>query len=274
MTSKKLSIERLIVYIVLLLGGLLMVMPLIWAVLTSFKTQFDAMQTPPSLFPKQWIIDNYKNLFVQLHFGLYTKNSLILVVFSFLGLLINLMAGYGFAKFKFKGKEKIYYLILATMMIPGQATMIPNYLILNKLNLTNTMAGMIIPGLAVAFSIFLFRQFIETVPDELIEAARIDGAGNIRIFIQIIIPICKPILAVQTILGVIGAWNNFLWPLVVANSQDLYPLSVGLQLLQGQNVSNFALQMAGSSVMILPVIIVFLFFQKYIVEGFTTSGLK
>jgi multiple sugar transport system permease protein len=136
------------------------------------------------------------------------------------------------------------------------------------------MAGMIIPGLAVAFSIFLFRQFIETVPDELIEAARIDGAGNIRIFIQIIIPICKPILAVQTILGVIGAWNNFLWPLVVANSQDLYPLSVGLQLLQGQNVSNFALQMAGSSVMILPVIIVFLFFQKYIVEGFTTSGLK
>lgn len=274
MTSKKLSIERLIVYIVLLLGGLLMVMPLIWAVLTSFKTQFDAMSTPPSLFPKHWIIDNYKNLFVSLHFGLYTKNSLILVVFSFLGLLINLMAGYGFAKFKFKGKEKIYYLILATMMIPGQATMIPNYLILNKLNLTNTMAGMIIPGLAVAFSIFLFRQFIETVPDELIEAARIDGAGNIRIFIQIIIPICKPILAVQIILGVIGAWNNFLWPLVVANSQDLYPLSVGLQLLQGQNVSNFALQMAGSSVMIIPVIIVFLFFQKYIVEGFTTSGLK
>ncbi|MBP3041900.1 carbohydrate ABC transporter permease, partial [Bacillaceae bacterium Marseille-Q3522] len=161
-----------------------------------------------------------------------------------------------------------------TMMIPGQATMIPNYLILNSMGLTNTMTGIILPGLAGAFMIFLFRQFIETVPDDLLEAAKIDGAGQIRIFIQIIIPICKPIIAVQAILGIIGAWNSFLWPLIVANTEDLYTLAVGLSLLKGQNVSNFALQMAGSSVMIVPVVIVFLFFQKYIVEGFTTSGLK
>lgn len=274
MNQQKVSAERIIIYSVLLVGGLLMTMPLIWAILTSFKTNAEAMQTPPSLFPKEWITENYTKLFVEMNFGSYLINTLVLVAFSFVGLFINMMAGYAFAKFKFKNKEKIYYLVLATMMIPGQATMIPNYLILNKMGLTNTMTGIILPGLAGAFTIFLFRQFIETIPDDLIEAAKIDGAGNIRIFLQIVIPICKPILAVQAILGFIGAWNSFLWPLIVANTEDLYTLGVGLALLKGQNVSDFALQMAGSSVMIIPVIIIFLFCQKYIVEGFTTSGLK
>lgn len=274
MNQQKLSAERLLVYIVLLVGGILMTLPLFWAIFTSFKTAAEAMQTPPSLFPNEWLIDNYKKLFVELNFGTYLRNTLVLVAFSFLGLFINMMAGYGFAKFKFKNKEKIFYLVLATMMIPGQATMIPNYLILNNMGLTNTMAGIILPGLAGAFTIFLFRQFMETIPDDLIEASRIDGAGNIRIFMQIVAPICKPIIAVQAILGFIHAWNSFLWPLIVANSEDLYTLGVGLSLLKGQNVSDFALQMTGSSVMIVPVIILFLFCQKYIVEGFTTSGLK
>ena len=274
MKKKKKTLGEGMIKVVLLLGGFLMIIPLLWAVFTSFKTQAEAMLTPPTILPRVWQFESFITLFTELSFGLYLRNTLILVAFSFLTVLINMMAGYGFAKFKFKHKEKLFYLVLATMMIPGQATMIPNFLIINQLGLVNTFAGMIIPGLAGGFGIFLFRQFMETIPDELIEAAKIDGAGNARIFFQIVTPVCKPIIAVQSILGVIGAWNSFLWPLIVATSQQLFPLGVGLQLLRGQNTANFPLQMAGATVMVIPVISVFLFFQKYIVEGFTTSGLK
>lgn len=274
MKRKSKLIEKSVIHIVLLGGGLLMIVPLLWAVLTSFKTPAEAMLTPPTLLPTEWIFDSYIRLFTELNFGLYLRNTLVLVAFSFVTVLFNMMAGYGFAKFHFKNKEKLFYVVLATMMIPGQATMIPNFLIINKMGLVNTFAGMILPGLAGAFGIFLFRQFMETVPDELSEAAKIDGAGNARIFLQIIVPVCKPIIAVQAILGFIGAWNSFLWPLIIANSESLFPLGVGLALLRGQNTIDFPLQMAGASLMVVPVIIVFLLFQKYIIEGFTTSGLK
>lgn len=266
--------RRILVYFVIILGGLLMMFPLIWSVLTSFKSEYEAMLIPPTLLPNEWTFENYNTLFNEMNFGVYTKNSLILVLFSFVTLAINMLAGYGFSKFRFKHKEKIFLIILATLMIPGQATMIPNYILITLLGLNNTMAGIVVPGLAGAFSIFLFRQFIDSVPDELIEAAKIDGAGQLRIFLQVVVPMCKPIIAVQAILGIIGAWNNFLWPLIVANSERLYPLAVALALLKGQHATDFALQMAGSSLMIVPVIIVFLFFQKYIVEGYMTSGLK
>ncbi|WP_408007631.1 carbohydrate ABC transporter permease [Pseudalkalibacillus sp. A8] len=266
--------EKTIVSILLIVGGILVSIPFIWMITSSFKPNGEVLLFPPTLFPENPTLENYINLFERLNFGVYLKNTIIIVVMSFVGLLFNAMAGYGFAKFKFKGREPIFYLVLATMMIPAQVTMIPVYLILNEMGLTNTMTGIVLPGLAAAFSIFLFRQFMTTIPTDLIEAARLDGAGEFYIFFKLIIPIAKPIFAVQGILTFIGAWNSFLWPLIIANDESLYTLSVGLSLLQGQYASNYGLQMAGAAFMVVPIIIIFSFFQKYIVEGFTMSGLK
>ncbi|WP_261130306.1 carbohydrate ABC transporter permease [Bacillus sp. Marseille-Q3570] len=268
------KIEKTIVSILLIVGGILVSIPFLWMITSSFKPNGEVLLFPPTLFPENPTLENYINLFERLNFGVYLKNTIIIVVMSFVGLLFNAMAGYGFAKFRFKGREGIFYLVLATMMIPAQVTMIPVYLILNEMGLTNTMTGIVLPGLAAAFSIFLFRQFMTTIPMDLIEAARLDGAGEFYIFFKLIIPIVKPIFAVQGILTFIGAWNSFLWPLIIANDESLYTLSVGLSLLQGQYASNFGLQMAGAAFMVVPIIIIFSFFQKYIVEGFTMSGLK
>ena len=267
-------IEKIVVTSVLAIGGLIVSIPFIWMVLSSFKPEREARSMPPTLWPEEFTFEHYINLFQNLNFGTYFINTLIIVLFALLGLLFNTMAGYGFAKFKFKGKEAIFLAVLATMMIPAQVSMIPVYLLLNQMSLTNTMAGIILPGLIAAFNIFLIRQFMTTIPNDLIESARIDGAREFRIFFQLIIPLSKPVIAVQAILTFVGAWNSFLWPLIVANDQALYTLSVGLALLQGQHSSNFALQMAGATVMVIPVLILFMFVQKYIVEGFNTTGIK
>ncbi|MYL33951.1 ABC transporter permease subunit [Pontibacillus yanchengensis] len=273
-TTKSNRIERGIITTVMVLGGLLLCIPFIWMFLSAFKPESEVLQFPPTILPENPTIDNFVQLFTTLKFGVYLKNTIIVVLASFVGLLFNAMAGYGFAKYSFKGREKLFFLVLSTMMIPAQVTMIPVYVLLNKMGLTNTMLGIILPTLAVAFSIFLFRQFMTTIPNDLIEAARLDGAGEFFIFFRLIIPIAKPIFAVQGILTFIAGWNSFLWPLIIASDDDLYTLSVGLSLLQGQYSGNFALQMAGAAFMVIPIVIIFFFFQKYIVEGFTMSGLK
>jgi len=260
--------------IVLTIGGFLILIPFIWMILSAFKPESEVMQLTPSLWPKRFTLENFNNLFVNMNFGRYLINTIIIVLFSFIGLFLNAMAGFAFAKYRFKGKEKLFFLVLATMMIPGQVTMIPVYLILNQLQLTNTMMGIVLPGLVGAFGIFLFRQFMSTIPDELLEAARLDGAGEFKVFVQIILPISKPIFAVQGILTFIAGWNSFLWPLIIANDESLYTLSVGLSLLKGQYGGNYALQMAGSTFMVVPIIIIFMIFQKHIIEGFTISGMK
>ncbi|MHC1749937.1 MAG: carbohydrate ABC transporter permease [Cellulosilyticaceae bacterium] len=274
MSTKNKKIETTIVTVVLLVGAILMVTPFVWMLLTSFKPEQEAMLIPPTFLPKAATFENYLNLFKNMNFLTYMGNTLTIVAFSFIGLLLNAMAGYAFAKYKFPGKNILFYIVLATMMIPSQVTMIPIYLILNSMGLTNTMTGIILPGLVGAFAIFLFRQFMESIPTELIEAARLDGAGEFKIFFRLIMPVAKPIFAVQGILTFIGAWNSFLWPLIMANDERLYTLSVGLSLLRGQNTANFALQMAGAAVMVVPIMVIFGMFQKHIIEGFTISGMK
>lgn len=245
-----------------------MILPFLWMFLSSFKTSTE-ISLSQSFWPQHWTIDNYKNLFTNGSFDIYVKNTLIITAASFIGLFLNAMAGYGFAKFDFKGRKFLFMAVLATMMIPGgQVTMIPVYLILNQMQLTNTLLGIILPGLVGAFGIFLFRQFMSNIPDSIVEAARLDGAGEWYIFFHLILPISKPVLAVQGILTFIGGWNAFLWPLIIANDQKYYTLSVGLQLLQGQHTSDYGLQMAGSSFMVIPIIIIFIIFQKYILQGF------
>lgn len=260
--------------IVLTIGGLLFLLPFIWMILSSFKPEGEIVQIPPTLWPKSFTMSNFNYLFENMNFGVYLRNTLIIVLFSFAGLLLNAVAGFGFAKYDFKGRNALFVLVLATMMIPSQVTMIPVYLILNSLGLTNTMTGIVLPGLVGAFAIFLFRQFMSTIPTELLEATRLDGASEYRIFLQIALPISKPILAVQAILTFIAGWNSFLWPLIIANDESLYTLSVGLSLLKGQYAANFGLQMAGATFMVAPVIALFTYFQKHIIENFSISGMK
>ncbi|EAD2843566.1 carbohydrate ABC transporter permease [Listeria monocytogenes] len=265
---------QIAVITILTVGGFFMILPLIWMVLSSLKTDAEILKIPPTIWPETFTLDNFTKLFTEMDFAIYLKNTLIIVFFSFFGLFLNAMAGYGFAKFKFKGKNKLFYLVLATMMIPGQVTMIPVYLLLNAAGLTNTMTGIVLPGLVGAFGIFLFRQFMSTISDDLLEAARLDGASEFYIFWRIVIPISRPVLAVQGILTFIAGWNSFLWPLIIANDEKFYTLSVGLQLLKGQYGSNYALQMAGATFMVIPIILIFMTFQKYILKGFNVSGMK
>lgn len=255
-------------------GALITAFPFAWMLLSSVKPQSESIDYPPHLLPQNPTFEYYARLFTELDFGRYLVNTLIVVAIGVVGLLFMAMAGYAFAKYDFRGKSGLFFLVLATMMIPVQVTMIPTYLILNGFKLTNTLVGIALPTLVSGFGIFLFRQFMVTIPTEVIEAARIDGAGELRIFATIVLPMSKPILAVQAVLAFIAGWNSFLWPLIIASDQKLYTLSVGLALLNQQLAVNPSLQMAAASVMVVPILIVFIVFQRYVVQGFALSGLK
>jgi multiple sugar transport system permease protein len=255
-------------------GALVTAFPFIWMIASSVKPQRESVTYPPTIVPAHPTLQYFQELFTQLDFGRYLVNTTAVVMIGFVGMLFMAMAGYGFAKFNFRGKGPMFFLVLATMMIPVQVTMIPTYLILSRLHLTNTLVGIAIPTLVSGFNIFLFRQFMTTLPAEILEAAKLDGAGEWRTFWQIVIPMSKPILAVQAVLTFIAGWNSFLWPLIIANDQNLYTLSVGLSLLNKQLAVNPSLQMAAASLMVVPILFVFMIFQRYIVQGFALSGLK
>lgn len=258
----------------LTIGAFLTAFPFLWMVFGSVKPRSESVAYPPTLLPKQFTFDYFVKLFTELDFGRYLVNTLSLVAICMVGLLLMTAAGYGFAKFTFRGRDALFFLVLLTMMIPGQVTMIPSFLILNSINLTNTLVGVGLPMLVSGFSVFLFRQFMSTIPDDIIEAARIDGAGEWRIFWRIILPMSGPILSVQVVLTFIAGWNAFLWPLIIANDERLYTLSVGVSLLNQQIATDPSLQMAASTLMVAPILVVFVIFQRYIVQGFALSGMK
>ncbi|NEN05865.1 carbohydrate ABC transporter permease [Diaminobutyricibacter tongyongensis] len=258
----------------LAIGALITAFPFFWMLTTSVKPQSESLTYPPTLVPRTPTLQYFGTLFTELDFGQYLANTIIVVLIGGIGLLLMAMAGYAFAKFDFRGKQWMFFLVLATMMIPVQVTMIPTYLILNGMKLTNTLIGIALPTLVSGFSIFLFRQFMSTIPTEVLEAARIDGAGEFRTFLLIVLPLSKPIIAVQAVLTFIAGWNSFLWPLVIANDQHLYTLSVGLSLLNKEIAVNPSLQMAAATVMVVPILIVFIVFQRYVIQGFALSGLK
>lgn len=264
----------IVVGVALTIGALITALPFFWMVFSSVKPRSESVAYPPVPFPQQPTFEWFVQLFGELDFGRYLVNTIAIVLISMIGLLLMAMAGYGFAKFEFRGREPLFFLVLVTMMIPVQVTMIPTYLILNGVKLTNTLIGIALPTLVTGFSVFLFRQFMATIPTEMIEAARIDGASELRIFFQIILPMSRPILAVQVVLTFITGWNSFLWPLILANDERLYTLSVGVSLLNQQIATNPSLQMAAATVMVIPILIVFIVFQRYVVQGFALSGLK
>ncbi len=264
----------LIVGAFLAIGAVLTAFPFFWMLTTSLKPIAESYTFPPTVLPSTVTLNSYQALFTHFDFGRYLVNTVVVVLIGFVGMFFVAMAGYAFAKFRFRGKGVLFLIVLSTMMVPVQVTMIPTYLILNSVQLTNTLVGIALPTLVSAFNIFLFRQFMTTIPDEVLEAARLDGAGELRILWSIVLPISKPILAVGGVLTFITGWNSFIWPLIIANDQQNYTLSVGISLLNKQLAINPPLQMAGASLMVVPIVIVFVIFQRYIVQGFTMSGLK
>jgi len=267
-------IGTVLVAIPLVIGAATCALPFVWMLVSSVKSRSEAVAYPPQFLPRAWSFNAYVKLFTELDFLRYTVNTLILVAIGLVGLLLTAMAGYGFAKFPSRALGWGFFAVLMTMMIPTQVTMIPTYLVVNAAGLTNNLVGIALPTLVSAFGVFLFRQFMSTIPDSLLEAARIDGASETRIFVSIVLPISRPILVVQGLMTVIASWNSFLWPLILSSSQRTYTLSVGLSLLNKQITTDPTVQMAGAALMTLPIIVLFFFAQRHVVAGFTMSGLK
>jgi multiple sugar transport system permease protein len=264
------------VYVVLTGGLVVLVGPFLWMLLGSFRPDRELKQVPPAWLPQHPTLDNYRTLFTELDFPTYFLNSAVVAVAITLGNLVFCsMLGYALAKLHFPGKRVIFALVLGTLMVPGIVTFVPLFVLVSNLGMVNTFPGLIFPFLAGPFGVFLMRQFISSLPDELIHAARVDGAGEWRIFRSIILPLCKPALATLGILTFLTSWNNFLWPLVVAQSNEHYTLPVALAIYAlGENKADYGLLMAGSVVIIVPVLVVFLVLQKHFVRGIAMTGIK
>ena len=264
------------IYLLLTLGILLMVGPFLWMLLGSLKPQAEFLVSPPNFLPQAPTIDNYDRLFSQLDFPRFFFNSsLVALVVTVGNVLFCPMLGYALAKLQWRGKGLIMGLVLATLMVPAGITLIPNFVLMRNLGLVNTYPGLILPFLVGPFGVFLTRQFMYGIPDELLEAARIDGANEWRIFWQVVLPITAPVLATLGILTFLGSWNSFLYPLVMAQEPEMYTLPVALATFAtGQYQADHGMLMAGSVVLVLPVLIIFILFQRWITEGIATTGLK
>lgn len=259
----------------LILMSLIVLVPITWLLLSSFKTPAELGKRPPTLFPESLSLDNYSKALESFGFVTYFTNSVIVTIgATALTLLINSMAAYAFAKYNFRGRDLLFVVTLSTIMIPLQVILIPVYQVVAALGMVNTYWGLIIPAAATPTGVFLLRQYMLTIPDELIEAARIDGMGEFRIFLSIILPLTKPALAVLAIFSIIWRWNDFLWPLIVAQDTDMYTLPVAIALFNAQLVVPFNLVLAMSVLTILPVIIIFIFLQRSIVTGIAQTGIK
>ena len=249
--------------------------PVLWFVLSSFKDATDLGARPPKILPTRWALENYTEAFEMYNYMRYFTNSVfVTTVATLLTLLINSMAAYAFAKYNFRGRDGLFVMTLAMIMIPLQVILIPMYLVVSSLGLVNTYWGMIIPAAATPTGVFIIRQYMLTIPDELIEAARIDGAGEFRIFARIVLPLCRPALAVVAIFSILWRWNDFLWPLLIAQKEELYTLPVALALLNGQLVVPYNIVLAMSVMSIIPVLFMFVFMQRQIVQGIAQTGIK
>ena len=264
-------------HVALFAGLIVMIGPFVWMILGSFKTTSELRQLPPTWIPEDPTTENYRELFDRLDYPRYFFNSAVVAVTVTAGnILFSSMLGYALAKLEFPGKRVLFALTLATLMIPAFVTFMPLFVLVSKMNLVNTHAGLILPFLAGAFGVFLMRQYISSsIPDELLDAARVDGAGEYRIFLRIVLPLCGPALATVGVLTFVSTWNSFLWPLVVASTEDMYTLPVALALFSiGQQESDLALLLAGSAVVMIPILVLFFAMQRYVIQGIATSGIK
>ena len=275
-SKKKIKVGKLILYVVLSFGAIVMVLPFIWTVLSSLKNMGQTFAYPVKIFPDPVVWENYPESLSALPFGRAYWNSFyiaaMVVIFQ---LLTATMAGYSFAKLKFRGHGVIFVLFLATMMVPSQVTMIPLFLIMEKIGLLGSHMSLILPAaLFNAFGVFLMRQFIAGLPDELEEAAIIDGASVPQIFFRIIIPLVKPSMAAFGIFVFLGQWNSFMYPLIFLNKTETFTVPLLLNFFKGTYATDYPLLMAGTVISVVPVLIVYLFFQKQIIQGIAITGMK
>lgn len=253
----------------------LTVFPLLWMVSASLMAPGEASTYPPPLLPAQPTLQHYRELFGNVGLGRQALNSLLIsVLATLLSLAFNLSAGYAFAKLKFAGRERIFRTLLAALVIPGQVAMMPLFLMLKQMGLVNTYAGALVPWLAGVFGIFLVRQYAMGLPDDILEAARIDGAGEWRIFRSIVLPLLKPIVVTLAVLVFLGSWNDFMWPLIVLTDRELQTLPVALAGLSREHVQDVELMMAGSVLTVLPVLLLFLVLQRHYMSGLVAGAIK
>jgi multiple sugar transport system permease protein len=259
----------------LVVGGIAAVFPLVWMLAVSFMAPGEASHFPPPVLPRHATLVNYRTLFADAGIGRYFLNSLLLALgATLLSLLFNVGAGYAFAKLHFRGREKLFRMLLAALVIPAQVAMLPLFLMLKQIGVVNTFAGVLIPSAASIFGIFLVRQYALTIPDALLEAARMDGAGELRIFRLIVLPLLGPILVTLALFSFLGSWNDFMWPLIVLTDKEMYTLPVAIASLSSEHVQDNELMMASSVLTVVPVLLIFLALQRYYLQGLTMGSVK
>ena len=273
--SRKPSTTDVVKWIYVGAGLVLALVPMIWMVAGSFRTEQDLFAHPAALLPHQWTLHGYRGVWDQLPFLRLLGNSVVFAgVTTVLTLLFDSMCAYALARLDFRGRTLAFWLVLVTLMVPFQVTLIPVFVELFHLGWLDTYQGLIVPRATSAFGIFLFRQFFLSIPKELDEAARIDGAGHLRIYWRVILPLAKPAIATVALLNFTNLWNDLLWPLVVSSSPDMQTLPAGLALFGGQHVTDHAVLLAGAVISLLPIAVAFFLAQRYFVAGISTSGLK
>ncbi|MGM0607098.1 MAG: carbohydrate ABC transporter permease [Candidatus Muiribacteriota bacterium] len=275
--SKKEKIYKIFTHLILITGAVAMLFPFFWMVSTSMKTPSEVLQMPPTLFPESFHWENYTHAWKNpnVYFGRYFLNTIFVAITTTTGLLFfSSLAAYAFSFFKFKWKNNIFLFLLATMMVPQQALLVPDYIILHRMGLLNTYAALIIPWLCTAFSIFLLRQFFMSIPKELYEASIIDGATPFTFYRKILLPLSLPPLLTAGMFSFLGSWNSFIWPLIVTQSSDLRVIQVGLAQFMQAEGTNWGPLMAASTFCTAPLIIAYFFVQKRFIQGIATTGMK
>ncbi|MFD0717195.1 carbohydrate ABC transporter permease [Paenibacillus sp. GCM10027626] len=273
--SKRWSVFEAVIIAVLTICAVIMLMPYLWMVLASFKSNLEIISSTTTFWPQNPTLDGYKAVFEEAPFFTWLLNSAVTsVLITAATLFTSALAGYVFAKFTFPGKRLLFVLVLATMMIPFQVVMIPTYLIVSEMGLINNLAAIILPNLISSYGVFLAKQFIEDIPKDLLEAARIDGAGELRIMWGVVAPLILPMLSALGIFTFMAAWNSYLWPLIVLNDMDRMTVPMALVFFNGAHQVNYNVVMSAAVLITLPVIVVFLIFQKQFIKGLTMTGMK
>jgi len=268
-------VKKLLINALLVITALLTVAPLLWMISASLMPSGEATIVPPRLIPSAPTITHYRELFTRMNFGRSFANSMIVAgAITLLSLLLNSMAGYAFAKLRFSGRDRIFSFLVAALVIPTQVGMLPLFLILKSVHLVNSYWGVIFPSMATIFGIFLIRQFMLSIPDDLLDAARIDGAGEFRIYWSIVMPLARPVLVTLAIFMFMSAWNDFMWPLIVLTDSAKYTLPVAVANLVGEHVQDTELMMASSVLTVLPVLILFLLLQRHYIAGIMVGSVK
>ena len=262
-------------YFVLILGAVIMIFPFVWMILTSSKTITESMAIPPTIFPAQLMLDNFKDAMASLPFGRLYFNTIMMVFFRVVcAIVFSSMAGYAFAKLKFRFKNALFMVVLIQMSLPSQIFIIPQYQMVAKMGLANTIFALVFPGLVSAFGVFFLRQTYMSIPDEIGEAAYLDGCNQWVTFYKVMFPLTGTSVAALTIFTAVFAYGDLMWPQIVNNDINMFTLSAGRATLRGMDTTNFPMLMAGSLLAMLPMVILFLIFQKQFVEGIAGTGGK